>query len=76
LTVSPLARDSRLLAIPPRKTKRAAKGARWLDETGPEGLLLVLGELGLEGGIATLVVSEAAFLFDVLVGLLTHGEMN
>ena len=39
-------------------------------------LLLGLGELRLEGGIATLVVSEAAFLFDVLVGLLTHGELN
>src|SRR5882762_7834794 len=47
-----------------RRVGRALSGS----ETGP-GLLLGLGDLGLQGGIATLVVSEAAFLFDVLVGL-------
>ena len=56
---------------------KARREGRALDgRNRVRGLLLGLGELGLEGGIATLVVSEAAFLFDVLVGLLTHGKMN
>ncbi|MBI2496729.1 MAG: hypothetical protein HYV75_01960 [Opitutae bacterium] len=34
---------------------------------------LLLGAGGLQAGIAALVVGDAAFLFDVFVGLLTHG---
>lgn len=56
--------------------KTAVIDRRYSSKAGATGLLLGLGDLGLEGGIATLVVSEAAFLFDVLVGLLTHDEMN
>jgi hypothetical protein len=58
------------------KTKARREGRALEEGKRAVALLLGLGELGLQGGIATLVVSEAAFLFDVLVGLLTHGEMN
>jgi hypothetical protein len=45
-----------------------------LQKASLEGrLLLSLADGGLEAGIAALVVSDAAFLFDVLVELLTHG---
>ena len=54
---------------------KARREGRALDgRNGVRSLLLGLGDLGLGGCIATLVVSEAAFLFDVLVGLLTHGR--
>jgi hypothetical protein len=58
------------------KNKARREGRALEEEKRAGALLLGLGDLGLDGGIATLVVSEAAFLFDVLVGLLTHGEMN
>jgi hypothetical protein len=58
------------------KMKTAVRDRRYSSKAEATVLLLGLGDLGLGGGIATLVVSEAAFLFDVLVGLLTHGEMN
>jgi hypothetical protein len=58
------------------KNKARREGRALEEGKRARALLLGLGDLGLDGGIATLVVSEAAFLFDVLVGLLTHGEMN
>src|SRR6478736_9593762 len=52
-----------------KKQRRAGKGARFGRGNGPGGLLLGLADSGLEAGIAALVVSDAAFLFDVLVEL-------
>jgi hypothetical protein len=56
------------------KNKARREGRALEEEKRARGLLLGLADLRLDGGIATLVVSEAAFLFDVLVGLLTHGK--
>jgi hypothetical protein len=53
--------------------KTAVIDRRYSSKAEAKALLLGLGDLGLDGGIATLVVSEAAFLFDVLVELLAHG---
>jgi hypothetical protein len=53
--------------------KTAVIDRRYSSKAEATVLLLGLGDLGLDGGIATLVVSEAAFLFDVLVELLAHG---
>jgi hypothetical protein len=55
------------------KNKARREGRALEEGKRARALLLGLGDLGLDGGIATLVVSEAAFLFDVLVELLSHG---
>jgi hypothetical protein len=56
------------------KAKTAVIDRRYRRRAWRAGGLLLGLDGGLDAGVAALVVSDAAFLFDVFVELLTHGK--